>query len=320
MKKLLFLFFALAFVTSSCSKIPDKSIFTELTTEELADAIKSDTSFGSFYELTESYANTMSDVNKAKFNDVTYRRLFKYVTFINDSTYWKPLREEWEKDWNAKYGIYEQKFDSTMSYWEKYKEDNSLSKYVKIELDKINTVYYTYLNEVSDVQLGFKLTPINDTIDQIVFAYGYHSKIEGESAKYDKKNCRLTTPFSTPVVKYWDVSYSERKIFAGYKDAASFLRDYNLHIEITDIRKNGVNISVNDLAIPEIVKTCMDYKIEYGYIFESTREDLIKELINKNYISKWDFYSKEADAILKDKDELCFNFVEFINKQEQKEK
>ena len=74
----------------SCNKIPNKSIFEKLTTDELAVAFKSDDTFREFYELTIDQVDDVSDVVKASYSDITYRRFFDYYKFLSDSNYWKP--------------------------------------------------------------------------------------------------------------------------------------------------------------------------------------------------------------------------------------
>ena len=309
MKNVCLLFFVVAFALISCNSISNKPVSEKLSTEELAKAIKSDTLFTSFYEHIRKKVDDLSDIKKAKYNDVTYRRLFKYVKFLQDTTYWKPLSEKWEQEWESEYGVYLPKADSVLNYWKKYLEENSLDKYVSIELARIDKEYYTYAGGLKEVNLGFKLTPLQGTIEQIRFNYGYKPKISGDSKYYAKKNCISTSPFSSPTIRYWEVSYSDRDNFAG-KTVETFLRDYNLHIEVTQIRKDGINISTDDFDVPEIVSTCLEYEGDYPFLFEYKKNDLIKELVNKKYVSKWEFRDKKADEIREKKDKLCFDFLE----------
>lgn len=313
MKKISLLIFGLALVLSSCNNISNKPVSEKLSTEELSKAIKSDTLFTSFYESISKSVDEMDDIKKAKFNDVTYRRLFKYTKFLQDTTYWKPLSEKWEKEWESEFGIYSTKADSTLNYWKKYLEENSLDKYVKVELAKIDKEYYSYIGELKEVILGFRLTPLQGAIQQIRFNYGYKAKISGDSKYYEKHNCISTSPFSSPTIRYWKVSYSDRDKFAG-KNVETFLRDYNMYIEVTQIRKDGVNISTDDFGIPEEVTKCLEVENEYPYLFESYKEDLIKKLIKTDYVDKWEYQNKKADEIREKKDKLCFDFIRELYK------
>jgi hypothetical protein len=308
MKNVCLLFFIVTFALSSCNKISDKSVSEKLSTEELSKAIKSDTLFSEFYEDVRKEVDNMSDIKKATYNDITYRRLFKYIKYLQDTTYWKPLHEKWEKEWESEYGKYLPKADSVLNYWKQYLAENSLDKYVKIELARIDKEWYDYIGEIKEVNLGFKLTPLQGTIEQIRFNYGYKPKINGDSKYYEKHNCISTSPFSSPTIRYWEVSYSDRDNFAG-KNVETFLRDYNLFIEVTNIRKDGVNISTNDFNVPKEVSECLENEKDYPFLFDLSKDELIKEMINKDYLRKWEYQSKQADVLKEKKDKLCFDFL-----------
>lgn len=311
MKGLPLLILGFAIIVGGCSKISDKPVSEKLSTAELAKAIKSDTLFESFYENIRNTVDELDDIKKAKFNDVTYRRLFKYVKFSQDTIYWKPLLEKWDDEWQKEYGIYSIKADSALNYWKKFLEENTLDKFVKIELAKIDKKYYSYIGELDEVNLGFRLTPLQGAIEQIRFNYGYMPKINGDKY-YDKHNCISTFPFSSPTVRYWAVGYSEKNDFAG-KTVETFLRDYNLHIEITSIRKDGVNISIDDFNIPEVVSDYFAYGDEL-FMQDYYKEKIIKDLIFEDYLNKWEYSSRKSDEILEKEDKLCFDFLKELSK------
>lgn len=308
MKKLILLFFVVVIFFTSCSKISDKPVSEKLSTEELSKAIKSDTLFADFYDNIRKVVDEMSVIKKAKYSDITYRKLFGYVKFLQDTTYWNPLSRNWQKEWENEYGIYSTKADSVLNYWKKYLEDNSLDKYVKVELARIDKEYYKYIGDLKEVNLGFRLTPLQGSVEQVRFNYGYKVKISGDNKYYEKHNCIDTEPLYAPRIGYWEVSYSDKDKFAG-KNVETFLRDYNLYIEVTNIRKDGVNMSTDDFALPKVVSECLEYEKEYPSLFELSKSELIRELINKNYLEKWDFLNNKADKVREKKDKLCFDFL-----------
>jgi len=313
MKGLPLLILGLAIILSSCNNISDKPVSEKLGTDELSKAIKSDTMFTSFYENIRKSVDEMDDIKKAKFNDVSYRRLFKYYKFLQDTTYWKPLSEKWEKEWEKEFGSYSTKADSTINYWKKYLVENSLDKYVKVELANIRKEYYDYIGELKEVNLGFRMTPLQGTVQQIRFDYGYKAKIHGDNNYYDKHRCIETDPLSSSRIGYWEVGYSDKDKFSG-KTVETFLRDYNMFIEIVEIRKDGINISTADFAVPEEVTKCLEVEKEYPALFESYKDDVIKNLIKKDYIGKWEYRNKKADEIIEKEDKLCFDFLEELYK------
>jgi hypothetical protein len=308
MKRLLFLILGFVIVLSSCSKISDKPVSEKLSTDELSKAIKSDTLFTSFYEGIRKNVDEMDDIKKAKFNEVTYRRLFKYYKFLQDTTYWKPLSEKWEKEWEKDLGIYSTKADSTINYWKKYLADNSLDKYVKVELANINKEYYDYIGELKEVNLGFRMTPLQGAVQQIRFDYGYKAKIHGDDNYYEKHRCIETDPLNSSRIGYWEVEYSDKDKFSG-KNVESFLRDYNVYIEVVEIRKDGVNMSIADFAVPEEVTKCLEVEKEYPTLFDMYKDDIIKNLIKKDYIGKREYSNKKAEEIQEKEDKLCYDFL-----------
>lgn len=88
MKKILLSLFTISLLVA-CNPIPNKSIFTELTTDELSAIIKADPEFKEVYEsiriLVEMSA--LSEVQKAQYNEITYRRMAKYYYHRNDEEY-----------------------------------------------------------------------------------------------------------------------------------------------------------------------------------------------------------------------------------------
>lgn len=313
MERLSILIFGLAVIFSSCNNISDKPVSDKLSTDELAKTGKQDTLFAGFYENIRKSVDEMDDIKKAKFNDVTYRRLYKYYKFLQDTTFWKPKTDKWEKEWEKDFGIYLNKADSTLNYWKKYLAENSLDKYVKIELANIRKEYYEYIGELKEVNLGFRMTPLQGSVQQIRFNYGYKAKIHGDNNYYEKHRCIETEPLSTPRIGYWKVDYSDRNKFAG-KNVETFLRDYNMYIEVVEIRKDGINMSMADFSVPDEVAKCLEVENEYPSLFEMYKDDIIKNLINKNYVGKWEYRKEKADSIREKEDKLCFDFLNELYK------
>lgn len=308
MKNLYLLIFIVTLGLTSCSSISNKPIFEKLSPGELAKAVKTDTAFASFYESIRKYSDKMSDIKKAKYNDITYLRLFKYFKFISDTIYWKPLSESWEKEWTSKFSVYLTKADSVLNFWRAYSDENSLNKYVTIELSQIEKEYYEYIGGIKEVNLGFRLRPLQGTIEQLRFTYGYKPKINGDNKYYEKHSCILTSPFSSSTIRFWEVGYSDRDNFVG-KNVETFLRDFNLYIEITSVRKGGINLSSDDLSIPQKVSDCFENEKDYPALFELSKEELIKDMINKDFITEWEYKNKKADEVREKKDQLCSEFV-----------
>lgn len=323
MKRIIYLLFAVALF--SCNSPLDKSIFEPLSVEELKKSIEKDSLFKNTYEYIVYVRDTVlkSDMEKVKFADLTYERIQDFAEFSSDTTYFKPINERIEKEWKEKYGIYKDKVDSISNYWKKYKEENSIEQYVKVELVEIDKEYYSYSNDIRNVNLGFRLTPLKGKIEQIRFGYSIEAKINEKDkediyssiySSLDKSWCLTTSPFSRPVVRYWEANYTNEKILK-YKTLETFLRDYNIYIEIDEIRKDGKNLSNDDLNIPEALENHWKYENK-EYLQDLYFGDVVKEVLHKEYMKEYEYRSQEIDKILKEKDPLVFEFIKLpMNKE-----
>lgn len=299
MKKLFYFFFVI--LLTSCDSHLNQSIFTPLSIEDLSKSIKKDSLFESKYKEIRAMCDSESvgDIEKAKFGDITYKDVLNYIKFMQDTSYFKPLIEEWTLEWKGKYGQYYSKVDSIIEYWEIYEKENSLENYVKLELVEIHKEYYSYSGGVRKVNLGFRLTPLKGEINQLIFTYYIKAKInDNEETSYmsvlDKSRCLMSQPFANPVTKYWEADYSNEKILKG-QNIDSFNRDYNIHIEVQEIRVDGQNKSKDDLGIPKSVQIYMHDK------FDLFKDDIVKELINKDYIDKYDYIDQKQNEIINKK-------------------
>lgn len=326
MKRILLLLLTIGLF--SCNSHLDKPIFEPLTVNELKKSIDNDSLFKDTYEYIVYVRDTVleTDMEKVKFADLTYAEVDDYLKFSRDTTYFKPINKRIEKEWNEKYGIYEKKVDSISNFWKKYKRENSLEQYAKVELARIDKEYYTYSGGIRNVKLGFRLIPLKGKIDQIRFGYSIEAKInerEDENAyssiysSLNKSWCLTTNPFSKPVVRYWEANYSNEEILKS-KTLETFNRDYNIYIEVDEIRKDGVNMSNDDLNIPQSITNHWEYENK-EYLEDLYVEDVIEEVLGKTYMSQYEYWNQEVGKILKEKDPLVFEFINLPRNKEELE-
>lgn len=309
MKNILFLLVLILFC--GCDEL-NKSIFEPLALKEIDAEIKKDSLFSLFYERVQAInENTLNtDSKRAKYADLTYRRAYDLFSF-QDTVLYKKLSNEW----NNKYANYSAKADSIINYWKQLKEENSLDKYVKVEIASISTNYYSF-GGIDDVTIGFKLTPLKEPIEQLRFGYSIQPKINQDdnsslySSILDKSWCLSTSPFSKPVVRYWEVGYSNEKKLAG-ETVETLLRDYNVNIEIDKVRIKGENFSADDVKLPHSVEMYLEFGGSY-YI-----DDIIQEHVDNNYIPEYKYITDGINNHLKEEDALAF---EYLNLPTEKKK
>lgn len=297
-------------VLVSCDKVPNTSVFEPIDTKTLGEIFKNDTSFIKVYEHLQSYTVQFNEIDRARFSDITYRGVNNMFKLYADTVKINPMEEKWEKEWYEKYEKYEVQADSAIKYWKGYIEKNSLSRFVKIEFDHIDKDYYEYIHEVKEVDLGFKITPIDGPIEQLCFNYKYCAKINDINYA-DKHNCICTSPIHNSVVRYWKVEYSDEKRLQ-YVSTSDFIRDYDIVFEITEIRKDGVNYSQDDWKIPTSVRIFLDRGCNKGdVLYDYYLSEVIKDLIYKDYLQEYEYVSYMKDEYIKSKYPREFEFENY---------
>ncbi len=313
MKKLL-PFAIILIILVSCDSHLNQSIFTPLSIDDLSKSIKKDTAFADLYKGIREMCDSkeFGDIEKAKFNDITYKDMFDFYEYVQDTTRFKSIDEKAIAEWKDKYSIYDSKIDSVINYWENYKKSNSLENFVDIELAEIKKEYYSYSGSVRRVNLGFRLTPLKGEIDQLIFSYYIKPKINDNDdydtyiSTLDKTRCLLSKPFKDTVTQYWEANFSNERILKD-QTLDSFNRDYNIHIKIEEVRMDGQN--KGDMAIPESVN---DYIKSES---ESYKTDIAKELLGKDYLPQYSYLNEKRLEAIKSKFPQVYDFLETVSKK-----
>ncbi len=294
----------------SCSNIPKKSIEQPLSNKELSTWLKEDTFFVTqYYKDIRDWWETLDQLEQIKYSEVTYQRLDSYIKFDNDSAMWGPFQRQCKEEWNINYSTSINKADSIIAYWDSISQEHlsMMNKFAKIELKKIDTEYYAYIGGIKNVDIGFLITPLQGGIQQIKFEYAYGAKINETTS--NSRSCICTSPITSPSLKWWEVPYSERETFGG-KTADSFLRDYNMIIKITSIRKDNVNYNIDDINVPKTVKSYLNaQKDEWRaqHMLDYYKKDVITALIQPDYVDEWTYYYQKKEKELEKHDKVCFD-------------
>lgn len=263
----------------------------------------------------------LEDVDKAKFNDITYHSFYKMFQFLEDTTVMKKIIEKAENEWEEVLSIYPQKVDSVIEYWIDYKRNNSLNEYVKIEFKEIVKEYYTLSpSTVKNMKFGFRLCPLQGEIDEIKFTYSYSIKNKERIAD---NNCVYQSPFKEPVSLYCEIDHSKMEYLEN-TTTDSFLKDYDIDFEITDVKKDGIDYSLTDLNIPQSIKLFFkaesdnpskSHYTEYSVVREFFKEQIIKELLCSYYLNKDDYVDSKTEEALMKEYPLEFAYIKFIAEQ-----
>lgn len=319
MRKYVFVLLVFLTVLTSCSdQGMSKSIVEPLTVDELRVNMK-DSTFNEFYEYVQKLRGWIveSDVRQAKYGEITYKRLKKYFTHGQDTVFFNKEEEEWTKAYESMYPDYSNQIDSIMAYWRKYKEQYNMDSLVDIEFDGLRKEYY-YSGGIRNVYLGFKITPLKGTVDQLIFRYKMKLKVNSDRGNslyglYDSHRCAATSPIATSKTLYWEADYSDENALKG-KSSSDVKRDYYFMIELVNIRVNGENYEDKLNLIPSPVRDALSISSsEYNYY----KDDIIKLLLNPDYKGYYDYARPLYEAEMKDYDTEVYELLNEYDNRKQ---
>ncbi|WCC43979.1 hypothetical protein PJW08_09190 [Tenacibaculum finnmarkense] len=238
----------------SCKNKLDKSVIEPMKIENLKTIIEKDTLFEYTYKAIQKIREDFltDDVQKAKWSDITYNRVHKIMKFYSDSLTQSKYTKGIRKEWKDKYDNYNEKVDSIADYWNNYIKNNSLSNYVSIELFDIQT------SENGEVKVGFKISPLKNGIEDLMFEYVFIKKTEIEEISKWERHPILNDNTSKfylfeKIAKskiHWETNVKNAEVLKN-KILEKVLDKYVFKFKISSIKKNGKRISDYDLKIPE---------------------------------------------------------------------
>lgn len=321
MKRLIIL--SSIFCLVGCNSSLKNSVIDPLSIKELNSIINKDTLFQYTYQMVQLVRDSglKTDLDKAKFVDLNYKTFHKYVKMVYDTTLDNQISARASIEWTNKYGIYSSKVDSVSKWWKKYNEDNSLNNYAKVELVNIRKEYYEYLNEIENVNLIFKYTPLKGPIQEMKFSYEIKPKdVEKDTSEFgsifnsledpfNKSYCLILDPFSTPRTGMWEVNYANEIILKN-KTLKTFLQDYDIKIDIYEIRKDGIKLTEEDLNIPSSIEHYWD--TQKSILADYYIKDIVKEVLKKEYLTETEYICAELDEVYKEKYPLAFEFHQLL--------
>ena len=269
MKKIYFLSIVLLLL-ASCNNGMNKSILEPLTVDELKSNIKKEESFTDFYSGIQEIREFImkSDVTQAKYADITYKRVHKYMNKISDTTFIKAFETEQKALHEKRYPDYSYEVDSILTYWKEY---------------------YSFSGDVKNVNIGFKVTPLRGTIEQLIFRYCIKSKIsnDGSMSLLNSHRCLASSPISNSRTLHWEADYSDEK-YLKHMTSSQVRRDYDFNIELEEVRVNGENMSEKIEEIPSSVSKALRWTDMKEYY----TDDIVREFIDSSYVGFQEFYHK----------------------------
>lgn len=297
----------------SCNNQLDKSVIEPMEIENLKTIIEKDTLFEYTYKAVQKIREEVltDDVQKAKWSDITYERVHNMLKFYSDSLTQSKYTKEIRKKWQNKYDKYDKKVDSIANYWQKYLIDNSLNNYVKIELFDVQT------SENGSVKVGFKISPLKNGLEDLMFEYIFIDKKETEDiSKWDRLSILNdnTNKFylfeEIPESKiHWETNIKNEEDLKN-KILEEILDKYVFKFKINSLKQNGRRVSDYDIKIPNKVEYYIKAMNEKSITQDYYKADIIKEFFNNDYVRYEVYIRPFIDSIAKSKDPKVLEFFE----------
>ena len=299
---------------SSCNKPINKFVTEPIPIDELKIIIEKDTLFEFTYKAAQKIRESKltDDVEKAKWSDMTYKRVHDIALFYRDSNAQKKYTPQIKKDWEWKYGKHLIKADSISEYWKKYLRDNSIDNYAKIELF-----------DIQESKVGLKVTPLKGTIDMISIYYSFIKKEEKEEilsfekhpSIYKRKSFLYALPKTDKPKIIWEKD-DEFKDILNNKLLEEVLDKYVFKFKISFIDVTGVRYENVLLKrdVPSDVKGMIAN--ESDNMFEFYRAKVIQEYVSSDFIRFDKYKFAKIDSIASTLDLEAIRFLNLLDNDE----
>ncbi len=310
------------FLVISCDNALNKSIVEPLTPEEVSQAVKKEPEFYLTYEFVELHDNYLrTTAQKAMWQDLTYKRLHKFMSIILDRDFQESHQKEFTQKWELQYGHYKVSADSVCDIWQRYWDTHRATNYVRVDLIDIEKEYmqppWGGDPIVTSRKFVLKVTPLRGTVDSVSFDYDLFEMDEEPSFSdmfSHYHSAEISSPFSTPVVVR-DSPTVKFQIDETIKssDFKTVLNKYKFAFAINYVIVNGKRI--NTLALRQATPDAVyEYMMEKGKDTESdfnkeyALKRLVEDVLKKEYESKESYIFKQMNDVYSKIDELAFRF------------
>lgn len=291
----------------------DKSIFEDLTPDEIATVIKEDSSFNTTFKRIAYIKKNgvITYLTKSNFTELTYRRMHNAFAMLRDTSIINPA----DREWKAKYGALVTKADSVSAHWKNVVATQGPAQYVAFKLVDVEQTVDSKTKQVKAMNLGFTLTPTKGTVDALTFRFKIAPKDTANKGKIwftDRFSFPVTTnqPLTAPTKVWAKVSFEDFDKLANLS-AAEILAKYNIVTTVTDATVGGVSHTNKQLNIPWVIE---DYWVseKNPYLIETPQKHIIKGLCGVNFVPRTTYVEEKVKATVAAKDPLAIEFIALV--------
>lgn len=275
----------------------DKSIYEPLEQSDLVALEKDDPQFAEFYDYCNKIRQTMSAAEfQQKYGVVTYKQLREYLNCYGNKAYSDEVVEEEKKHYTEEvYTPIKPKEDALIAKWNKFVEDNDVTKYLQIDIKYTKGYYSSFWGSEEAPAFYFVCKMPKGKLKDCSVTLAVGDKETGSTSKeYDTDLSTLLSWNSSENRGVWNTSW-----YDGYWD-------YNeMRATINSVTlANGKTIkadAIND--VPETVRAYLDNKNS------DTEYAMIKDQIDSNYPNENEFVLNKLTEKLKKLDPLCYELL-----------
>lgn len=290
----------------ACSN--NKSVTEELSLDEVSALVSKDTLYEKIILDVEQKRKLFKNdiVLRSKFKDLSYSDYYDYLKSSVDTNFTKVIYEKAEKEYNSKMDsilkIYKTRIDSKFVEYKMKKRKMDPSNYFRVEFSSISKEYYSYSYDVKNVEIKFKITPLQGPIQGGSFNYEIIPNVTEKSVA--DGGCRFSSYTSRPSVYTWEAPYDVEKELK-YSSTSKVKDNYTIKYTILSARQKGKTFKLLDQY---------DIPIEFGiYLDKASLSQAAYQFILSSYYkvnveTKFEIFNIKLAAYKKKINPIAFEF------------
>lgn len=312
------------FIALSCSNPLEKSVIEPLESKEIDRVARKDKSFLATYSVVEDKWNHIhTSEDSSRWKAITYGRLHNYLATIESAQLNSPLviqlREKWEKLYNS----HRVSADTIIKGWKSYLQANSMDSLVAVSYEGIELERFRNSRKEIDTLLKAKISikPLKQVIDSISVQYAFvnlNDTIQPADSSFTPNVIEVKKRINQihNLKVFPDLDKETKRMLIAKDSSVAF------SAVVTKLYCAGKSFS-KDSLMKEIPKSVQAYiqaenRIDtLSPVFDQKFyiENIIKELVDKHFMSQSAYIKLNAEDYYKEIDSLVFNFLNYNSLQ-----
>ncbi|MBO5919881.1 MAG: hypothetical protein J6Q34_05265 [Bacteroidales bacterium] len=312
------------FIAFSCSNPLEKSVMEPLEAKEIDRVARKDKTFLATYSVVEDKWNHIhTPEDSSRWQSITYDRLHTYLTTIESAQLNSPLviqlREKWEKSYNS----HRVTADTIIKTWKNYLQSNSTDSLVTVSYEGIELERFRNSRKEIDTLLKAKISikPLKQVIDSISVQYAFinlNDTIQPADSSFTPNVIEVKKRINQihNLKVFPDLDKETKRMLIAKDSSVAF------SAVVTNLYCSGKSFCKDSLMkeMPKSVQAYIQAESRtdtLSPVFDQNFyiENIIKELVDKSFMSQSAFIKLNAEDYYKEIDSLVFNFLNYNSLQ-----